>query len=442
MRNLALLATAAVVGVGLGACRHASQAGIDTCGKSEVAAPAPSSPLPTRPFVAVVQRTPASSAMLARFGPVSLRRLSPQIEIGEYHRTWSISPDGRQLALGVSAGSASATQPPRPLRRRIGIYIVDLETMKLVGELQTGVAAVAVEWLGPRLLAAALQRGGTVFLDPRTGRIVRRWRAFSFPDASAPARDGLVLLFPKVREAGASAPLIRVSGPPRLAIVDAGGRLQSVTLKRIQLGIAEIAGTFYEDRAALAVDPVRGRAYVAAADGPVAEVALRTMRVTYHEVPRPATEDEGVVRARQRRALWLGGDKLAVFGVNLGAAENDPFAAAPAGVFVIDTADWNACVLDAKAGGAAVAAGQLMTYAGTRATAADANQRGLRGYSRGSRDAWQVLDDRHVWDVDIVGAYAYARTERALYVVDTTSRRILATVARPLEVVDVIHGAR
>lgn len=442
MRIVAPIAAALAV-VGVVACRHSGPAAIRPCDGGERPAAASLSPAAWGPFVGVVQPAPDASAMLARFEPRSLRALSREVEVGEYHRAWSISPDGRQVALGVSAGG-STLEPSQPGRGRIGIYIVDLKAMELVREVHTGVAAVALGWLGPRRLVAALQRGGTVLVDPLTGSIVRRWPQFSFPDASAQMADALVLLLPKLRESALNVPLTRVSGPPRLAVVDADGRLRSVTLERIPLGVRTIQDITYEDRAGLAVDRARARAYVVAADAPVAEIDLGTMRVSYHqELAQPPGSGEPVQHAPQRRALWIGDGKLAVFGVDYIAAGGEEVAARPAGVTMIDTGDWGACVLDERAGAAVLTAGQLLTYSGMRSTPRRGALLGVRAYRiGGGSTTFHVLRDQPVWDVDLAGDHAYLRTAEAMHVLDIPSGSVVAAAAQPLEIIDVVARAR
>ena len=90
---------------------------------------------------------PNGASILARFDPLSLRPVSRQVPIAEYHDAWALSPDGSRVALGMSAPGREG---------RIGILVVDLETMKVVRGIETGVAA---EGLGPQVrLASGPQR--------------------------------------------------------------------------------------------------------------------------------------------------------------------------------------------------------------------------------------------------------------------------------------------
>jgi hypothetical protein len=358
--------------------------------------------------------------------------------VPEYHDAWSVSPDGSQLALGISSGR-SLISPSRRLGGRIGILIVDLETMKTVGEVETGIAAEALAWLAPRLLVAALQRGGTVLVDPLTGRTLHRWRGLSEPHVSAHTRDSLVMVFPDTLAATTEG-----TAAARLAVVDAQGRLRSVALKRIQISVS------YAHDAGIAVDPVRARAYVFVADALVADVDLRTMRVSYHrleplflrpgELAGPEAQPRNAVRERQRHAIWLGDGRALIFGRDLVAADGEEIAAIAAGATLVDTVRWNACVLDAKASGAAFVAERLLVYGPGSPVSRDAPGAGLRAYTVEGRVAFHLFDGQPVWDVEVGGDRAYVRTSRAVRVVDVSSGKVVSEIVPPAELVDVIVG--
>jgi hypothetical protein len=72
--------------------------------------------------------TPNTAVSLARLDPISLKPVSRQVRLGEYHNAWSLSPDRSELALGISAPGRSG---------RVGILIVDLETMEVVRKVAT-----------------------------------------------------------------------------------------------------------------------------------------------------------------------------------------------------------------------------------------------------------------------------------------------------------------
>jgi hypothetical protein len=398
-------------------------------------------------LIGVLHARPNSPAVLARLDLRSLRPVSRKVEVAEYHDTWSLSPDGSHLALGVSSGE-SALSPSRRLRARIGIYIIDLERMALVREVQTGVAAEALGWLAPRRLVASLQQGGTVLVDPQTGRILRRWPGFSYPDASARIRDRLIMMFPRLQKSSPNMPLLRVAGAPRLAVVDAHGRLRSVTLKRIRLG-ARFNGMYYADRAGLAVDSARSRAYVFAADAPVAEIDLRTLRVSYHRVAslflrpdelegrngQPASEP----LARERRALWAGNGNVVVFGRDFVAEGSRKEALIPAGATLVDTVKWSACILNTRATGAASVGNVFVVYEGRSIASQAAAGIGLRAFTARGGKFFHLFDENQVWDVQVGAGRAYVRTPDALHVVDARSGKAISEIAPPVELVGVVE---
>jgi hypothetical protein len=425
IRVLTVVALAAILG---GCSGGSSPTPVEACADRPRASLEKPASAPSEPLLALLG-LPDTAVILARLDPLSLEPVSRRVEVGEYHHAWSLSPDGSRLALGVSSGG-SYLSPSRRIERRIGIMIVDVQAMKVVGEVATGIAAETVAWLTPRRLVASLQRDGTVLVDPETGKILRRWPAFSFPDASARTRGSLVMLFGAPLESAAASPV-------RLAVVDASGRLRSVTLDQIRVG-----GDGFDDRAGLAVDSERARAYVAAADAPVAEVDLRTMRVAYHlELSWPEVERKDMLRGRQRRALWIGEGQLAVFGRDVTVAGGVNLAATPAGVTLIDTGEWSACMLDERASQAALGAnGLLIMYGPGPPVSRGEAGAGVRAYSVGRGEVFQLLEGEQVWDVQVVGDHAYVRTPRAVPVIDTRSGKVVTKRTPAHELVDVIAG--
>lgn len=431
MCRLPLLGAAAAALAGLVACGGAERALPPPCGGATVASTEIATAARGEPLLGMLM-LPDTSVILARLDPLSLEPVSRQVELGEYHDAWSLSPDGRELALGISAPGESG---------RIGIVIVDPEQMKVVREIEAGGAAEALAWLAPRVLVGGLVRDGTVIVDPRSGEVLRRWPGLSFPEASARIRDGLVMLFRgPVRASSAGG----ATAAARLAIVDARGRLRSVVLDRIELSARYADGVYYADDLGLAVDPARERAYVFAADALVADVDLRTLNVSYHRVDalflapgelagadvRP--EDVG---ARNRRALWLGDGRALVVGTELVPAGRENFESIAAGAIVVDTATWSSCTLDAKAGGAAAVAERLLAYGPTSRKMPGA---GLSAYTVQGRKTFHLLDNEQVWYVQTAADRAYVRTRRAAYVVDVMSGKVVNEIVPPRDLVDAV----
>jgi hypothetical protein len=427
VRRLAFVITAAAAILGLASCVHGGRSSAEPCAGTPNSRTETSTARPTT--LLGVRGIPNTTAvMLARLDPLSLRPVSSVVRLGEYHEAWSLSPDGSRVALGISAGE-SLISPSRRLRGRIGIVIVDLNAMKVVQEVETGIAASGLGWLAPRLLVASLLRGGAVLVDPVTGKILRRWPGLSDPGRWARTGDSLVMLFP-----GPSSTPTDGTAATRLALVDARGHMRSVVLERIQLAAGFANGVGYADEAALAVDAGGRRTYVFVAGAPAAEINLATMQVSYHRVElETGAQPKKTVLARVRRALWLGGHQVAVFGRNFVAEDRAGITSIAAGAALVDTASWNSCVVDANAGGATFAAGRLLAYASGARPAI-----GLRAYTARGVKIFHLFNSEQVLDVHVAGGRAYVQTASALRVVDLKSRRVLKTIVPPFELVDVI----
>jgi hypothetical protein len=431
VRRLASVITAAAAIVGLASCAHGGRSSAEPCADGLSSRTGRSSAPPTA-FVGVRGIPNTTAVMLARLDPLSLRPVSPQVRLGEYHDAWSLSPDGSRVALGISAGE-SLISPSRRLLGRIGIVIVDLDSMKVVQEVETGIAATALGWLAPRVLVASLLRGGTVLVDPVTGKILRRWPGLSDPGRSARSGDSLVMLFPSP-----SSTPTRGTAATRLALVNARGQLRTVELDRIQLAAGFTNGVGYGDEAGLAVDPSGGRAYVFAAGAPSAEVDLATLHVSYHRLElEVGAQPKKKVLARLHRALWLGDGRAVVLGRNIVPDSRFGVASIAAGATLVDTATWSSCVVDARAGGATFGAGRLLAYAsGTRPAI------GLRAYTPRGGKILHLFNNEQVLDVHVAGGRAYVQTKSALRVVDLKSRRVLDRIVPPFELVDVIDNSK
>ena len=121
-----------------------------------------------------------------------------------------------------------------------------------------------------------------VVVDAGSRRVVSRRELDGAVSALSRGPSSLVLLM---------SPRQKI-GPTRLDVVAADGSVRSVALDRVTAGSfwptgeeADPIGTFRVP--ALAVDPVGWRAYVVQADGPAAEIDLRTLAVSYHDLESP-----------------------------------------------------------------------------------------------------------------------------------------------------------
>jgi hypothetical protein len=357
---------------------------------------------------------------LARVAPVSLRPLpGRRVRVGAQFETSAFSPGGSRLAAVSDRASV--------------LHLIDVERMRTVGRLNTGArgAPAAVVWPRPDRLWIVLPGPATtvVVVDPVAELVVARRRLAGGLVRVAESADGPVMLL---------APPETI-GPARLATVNATGGVEQLPLDGVSAGAMPTAAVPSVERVrapALAVDPVRRRAYVVSARPEVIDVDLRRRRVSDHRlVPEASLLDrlrellEPTAAAAEaevgvvRRAAWIGEGRIALSGYDAdvvwrpdGAVESER---RPAGLHVIDTRDWNVRTLDEKASGFEPAAGLLLT-----------GGRGLAAYSPEGRD-FHVLGDRRVEVVATAGSLAYVRVppEPALQVVDVTRGRVIGSTA-------------
>lgn len=148
---------------------------------------------------------------LGQFDRDSLRPAGPTIEVLEPHTGPALSPNGRRIALGVS----SPGSPNLPGVGRVGLWLIDKTTMTVAHEVRTGIAAEEVVF--PGVVAALLQNGDLVIVDPVSGRIRHR-RALGW-SSCAPAG---------IEVAGRGVLVSRIqSNGVDLAVVDANGRVRT-----------------------------------------------------------------------------------------------------------------------------------------------------------------------------------------------------------------------
>jgi hypothetical protein len=333
------------------------------------------------------------------FAPVGNRA----VPLGAINGAWALSPDGRQLAVGVEDA--------------LGLRIVDVNRMRALADVKTRNGQISVAaWLTPRRIVG-VEETGLFVVDPSERRLLHSQPLEEHPIGVGRTSDELALLLSPRDKIGAT----------RLALVDAEGRSRSVVLDRI------VAGWRYQVEAdapmgeswqpGLAVDSAAGRAFVVGGGSPVAEIDLASLTVRYHDLARPASllgrlrnwlepqaHAKGPVAGSWRTVRWLGGGSLAFTGEDgrvVGPGQVETKAAA---LTLVDTRSWSARTLEQRANGIAFVGGTLL------ATLHDPFERGagvgLLGFNRdGSKrfhlfGAQQVglmssIDDRVV--VDAIG---------------------------------------
>jgi hypothetical protein len=381
-------------------------------------------------------------ATLARVDATTLKA-SPgrRVALGRNTGAWAFSPDGRTLAIGVD--------------RALGVRFVDVRAMRRLVDVRTRNGDVlALAWLTPRRVVG-LDRAGVFVIDAVKHRVV----SFSPQQGSlagwTQSRSRLILLLGPPQDGIAVAPVTNgifsgAIGPTRLVTIDPRGGIRWVVLPRTKSG-----GTYNNGRPpeawipGIAVDLATERAFVAGGGAPVAEVDLRRLAVSYHELRTstsflggvldwfvPAAAAKGPIAGPVRQATWLGDGKLAIAGVDVDVVarqfgidvNNEPF-----GLKLVDTRNWTVRTLDDRATALAAAGNVLLAYAGSF----DEQYRptggiGLVGYTHDGRKLFHSFGDATLFWAKTVGSTAYVAPEGAIVGVDVVTGKVVRTLPGPL----------
>lgn len=301
------------------------------------------------PLLALQPQPDSELLSLVELDPMTLAPVGGSLALREKSvASWSRSPDGLWLALS-----------PWDVAR---IMIIDRTSMRLVGEVRVppgsvtrgrdvvlhGRYAQELVWISPRRLLALVgsccSAGMSVMVvDLESGRVVAERAVPGAVRVVARLPDGLALVLGGAR-----------IGPGRVAVVGPDGRIRTAALPRTRLGERSLPGDDYRVAVrtpALAVDPEARRAYVIGVDEPVAEVDLRTLRVTYHAPDRRRTLQVRTknIRGSYRSAAWVGEGVLALTGWNARQGRRGGPRFEPAGVHLIDTRSWQRRTLAPRA---------------------------------------------------------------------------------------------
>lgn len=381
--------------------------GCSSNGNERTTAPAP------RELTGIVWRDGGYEEVV-RLDPARLRpQPGRRVPLGPQGGPWVLSPDRSLVAVGG------------PFKLRI----VDLQRMRRLPDVPTGMEeTVTLAWPVPdRLLLA----GGTsegrevevIAVDLDRHRISSRRRIPGFVVDYAHGRRDLQLLVASTGRIGTC----------RLVVTDIEGRMRSARLARIPCGVRTSS-----TRSGLTVDHYRtpglatggGRSFVVSPDDLVAEVELDSFRTDYHELREkmsllgrilgwlePAAHAKGLSNGSLRSALWLGGDRLAVFGRNDHAfrgARGWSQRETPASLQLVDTESWTVRTIDSGADDALRADGLLLAL-GTSYSTADGyfTGDGLRTYTLSGDPVFHFFPGRPVWDVQVAGSRAYLSFEGA-----------------------------
>jgi len=346
---------------------------------------------------------------LVRVDRESLRAVSKRVAVGGHAYAWSLSPDGRRLALAVD--------------RANGVRVFDARRLKRLGHVRTwsgGISAIA--WLSPRRLVG-WEPAGLFMLDPIGRKRLASPRASGEVVSAQRAGNQLVLLMAPIQQIG----------PAQLAVVGADAMVRTVSLDRIRAGMRpEDNGMGESYRPAVVYDQV-GRVFVLGAGGDaVAEVDLARLAVTYHEPHRaqsllarfgkwfePAASAKLPLTGSFRDGLWLGDGKVAVFGHESIRVGTDRVETKQIGLSVIDTSDWTTRTLDENAWGARFAGSTLLAWY---------QKGGLNGYSVDGAERYHLFGADALGVVATYGSRAFvAFDHKPLHVIDASTGRVLGT---------------
>ena len=396
-------------------------------------------PAKASPILGISYGSP--SGTLAWFEPMTLEMLpGRKARLGGHFGSWAFSSGRRFLALGSREGPGARTP---------GIRFVDAHRMRVQGDLPLSPhrrgCASALTWLQPERLLAVVSTGyasasEVVVIDPRTRRVLRRSPLPASPSGVGRSSEELILLFSSVGE----------FVPVRLAVVDSEGTVRLRAVERILAGtVVDPTGTEYRTRTiqpGLAVDPDGRRAFVVPASGPVAEVDLVTLDVSYHELDRPSplgrllrwltpAAQAKVMEGPVREARWLGDGMLAVSGsdysVEAGTSGAEGMLQAPAGVRLIDTRSWSSRLLDPEASGFAVGAGLVVAQGGRWDYREERGYGpGLRAFGLDGKEHWRLHAGEYRW-LETAGPVGYVHLGGDMAdVVDLAAGAVVSRVVR------------
>jgi hypothetical protein len=393
-----------VVGCGVGAGRDGS-----TQSTAVVVPPATTAATARAggPLVGVVSSDNLATE-LARLDPRTLRPLpGGRLKLEGAWPMLAVAPDRSVAVLGSEAGD---------------LTVIDLVRLRRLGAVQTnlpGMAAFGWSWVGRSrlLLIDTSQPAATevVAVDVSTRRVVRQQRLNGVVQGYARLPRGLGLLVTPANEIGRA----------RLVVSDANAGLRTVTLAEINAGFKQFddsdgSGPRMEQALpGMAADPTGRRVYVVPGNGPVAEVELASLAVTYHRLGRSASPwqrlarwwappaEAKVISGPSRSALWLGDGQLAVTGYDGSAAGHH--REIPSGLELINTTDWTVRRVDRHSSSALPAAGMLLAFGTAFGTGPDgANQGyGLTLYGPGDRRPVHRFGAKQVSWIQANGHLAY-----------------------------------
>jgi hypothetical protein len=323
------------------------------------------------------------------FDPLALRpRAGRSFEPGWEVGASALSPDRSRLALASCC-------------RQARVAIVDLRRMRQTHAVDLSALGQTVDqlaWANQRRLFALLDRSRVAGLAAKRSEVLWAHALAGRVSAVKTRPQGLVVLLSPQRS----------MGPSYLVTLTNGGRVHSVRLARIPSGEDRAQGVAL--RPGLTLDGTQRRAFVVPPAGPVAEVDLSTLRVSYHAVSRrlsfltrlrgsldPAAEAKGPA-GPTRIAQWAGHGLIAVSGSN---------GLSPTGLSLVDTRTWTMRELDAEASLFSVAGDLVLAYGPARSERGTWHGFGVNAYGLDGKRRFHLSGPGPVWSVSVFGRLAY-----------------------------------
>jgi hypothetical protein len=289
------------------------------------------------------------TAFLVRIDARTLKRVSKRVSLEGFASAWAYSPDRRRLAIGI---------------QKVGIRILDARSLRRVATIRYWNQGFSLlSWSTPRRLIG-LEGGYLVSFDPVTRKRLDMPKLEGDLMTARRFANRLVLLVAPPGEIGTA----------RLVTVEADGTLRTVTLEGIRAGTTfesqPLTGEYRQPGVAFA--PAERAFVVGIGEEPVAEVDLRTMRATYHRPERRRSllarfhdwlEPQAhakLLAGSSRSAMWLGGDRIAVWGGDSVRSGPDQVQTTLAGLSIIHTREWTTELIDAEAQEVGLAAGTVL----------------------------------------------------------------------------------
>lgn len=271
-----------------------------------------------------------------------LRRLDPR----------TLEPTGSAHVVFQPAVWGGAYSPDRTGLALVNgdgrMFFVDTKAVRIVGSVRKPVLghSIGLAWIGRDVFDATSDGAAprVVVVDPRSRRIVGRSDALPGKwIALGRTNSGLVFLLAPSGQMGDCI----------VATVTARVAIRSVTLPDTRCGWD---GAGHQAVPGLAVDPAGDRAFVVQGGSPIVEIDLRTMTVSTHALVEqtgdlaapfgrlgPSAQAKAVPAGPARSALWLGGGRLAFWGVDYTGSDGP---GTPVAVTLVDTGSWTAKSLD------------------------------------------------------------------------------------------------